>query len=130
MKTRKPFQFSIAMLLVLTGIVAVTTWALASKPTTVTGAMLAMLLPAFPSLAITGCMATKGYGRVFWIGFGSGPLLAVIWIGFMFLPMMGSSGPDFYGFNFFRPLLGIFWCSMIPIGLLCVAFRWLLTVPE
>ncbi|MEX2120888.1 MAG: hypothetical protein WD847_14955 [Pirellulales bacterium] len=125
MKTR-PIQFSIAMLLALTGLVAVTAWALVSEPTMATGAVLTLLILAYAALSITGCMSAKGDGRTFWIGVATCSLFVVYSIGFWATAGEESLDDVFTQVHRFRSTLALLWGSMIPIGLLCVAFRWLL----
>lgn len=134
MTTRRPFQFSIAMLLALTAVVAVIIWALISEPTAITGTIVAVLVAAFPALSITGCVNTKRYGRAFWIG--TTCVSTVIWVFFYGSELAhlynytGSVGGTFnhvFGrANSHRPSLLLSWGLMIIVGVLCVAFRWLL----
>ncbi|MEX2121633.1 MAG: hypothetical protein WD847_18745 [Pirellulales bacterium] len=118
------------MLLALTAVVALAVFAVGGERNMATGVVLIMLLCGFPAVSLVGCLSTAGYRRAFFIGTLAPSL--VCWFHFERLTraptffMVQGSGFGLDATDHIQAIVAICWLCIVPLGLLCVAFRWLL----
>ena len=131
---RQQLQFSILALLALTALVAVVLWVTAGEASAFKAFVLLALVPGFLGLSLVGSWSTDGYGRAFFLG----TLATSFFISVAFPTFWWTS--DAYdiaiarqqewvlsfGQDSVRTIIRVLWGLMLPVGLLCVAFRWLL----